>query len=385
MASSIDTLRLYEMNPDDCIDVSEKGRILIATHVPPSSGGGVERFVSVLSEMLTRDGWEVRVASTAKGHPLYSIIRPLAAWAIGRDIKSNLKDNDLTICNNYFSWNLPVANSIVIYHGTEFGRAVSTRKVYSRIRNLIVKTVNSRVDKMVGRGRVVIAVSKSTRDEVEEYYGVQVDHVIKNAVDTSTYIPAQDKRPLREKLALPIDEFLVLFIGANDVRKGSRLLENFIIPSLIDEQHFVMAGRGSKPMPGVTSFGEVPFERMNEVYMACDAFVMPSYYEGCSLSTLEALSCGIPSIVSPTGLGKDLMTNKVLGRYVIPCDEPQRYVECLRELQRSQEEWQRVSDESRKYAVEHHDIERFRSDYLRVIEEVSARPASCRTSTSHDQ
>ena len=373
------------MNSRQSIDAHKKGRIFIATHMPPSTGGGVERFLNILSKTLIEDDWDVRIVSSTKRNPLYSAVRPLAAWAIGREIKKSLARDDLTICNNYFSWNLPRVNSIVIYHGTEMGRALSTKKVYSRIRNLLVATVNSNLDKRVGRGRTAIAVSKSTKDEVKRHYGIQVNHVIPNAVDTSIFRPTDDKSRFRKKLGLPIDEFLVLFIGADDPRKGSELLRRTIIPSLSKEQHFVMAGRASRPPQGVTALGDVPFKEMNEVYMACDAFIMPSYYEGCSFSNLEALSSGIPSVVSPKGLGRDLMSNEILRKFVVPCEHPERYVDCLRKLQNSADEWRRVSEESRRYAVEFHDIRKFREDYLRVIDDVSSRRFASHGNTSLDE
>ena len=124
-------------------------------------------------------------------------------------------------------------------------------------------------------------------------------------------------------------------------------------------------------MPGVTNLGTLPFDSMREVYASCDAFVMPSYYEGCSFSNLEALSCGLPSVVSPIGVGRDLMSNEILRDFVVPCSEPQRYIDCLRKLQSSRDEWLKVSKESREYAVKYHDVSRFKREYLEVINRMS--------------
>lgn len=356
-------------------------RIFIATHAPVSVGGGVERFLGILSALLVEEGYSVEVVSSDIRDILCSKVRPYAAWRVGRDIGQRLQKGDLTICNNYFSWNLPEEASIVIYHGTEIGRALATKSVYSRLRNLAVGFVNSHLDRRVGRNRVVVAVSYSAKEEVERHYGIEVAHVVPNAIDTSTFIPAEDKSEHRSKLGLPTDKFLVLSIGANDPRKGSMILSDFIIPNLNTEQHFVMLGKGLKPRSGVTILGTVPFDSMKSVYMACDAFVMPSYYEGCSFSNLEALACGVPSIVSPTGLGRDLMTNEILGRYVVPCDNPQGYVDCLRRLQTSHTEWMKVSNESRRYAVEHHDLSRLRKQYLEIVDNVVRQS---NTTTMHD-
>ncbi|UCE92292.1 MAG: glycosyltransferase family 4 protein [Methanobacteriota archaeon] len=352
-------------------DARKARRIFVATHAPISTGGGVERFLTTLATTLTEDGFDVRMVFSDIKNPVYSMIRPFAAWATGRKVRRVTERGDLTICNNYFSWNIPTDNSIVIYHGTEAGRALCTRKVYSRLRNLLVGTVNSYLDRRAGMNRYVIAVSNSVKREIERYYGLKVDRVVPNAVDTSAFTPSEDKSDHRRRLGLPIDKFLVCCIGSHDARKGSRLLRKTIIPSLSDEQHFVMIGRESRRGRGITPLGEVPFGMMKIIYNACDAFLMPSYYEGCGLSTLEALSCGVPAVVSPTGVGCDLKSNKILGEYVISCEEPQRYVDALRKLQNSQAEWMRVSLESRRYAVEFHDLSIFRREYLSVINSIS--------------
>jgi len=347
-----------------------RGRVLISTFRPPSQGGGVERFLYTLSKILKDAGYEVRVFSRNEKSWLEQRIRPYAAWRIGMRMRRDHNMGDIVLCNNYFSWNAPREHSVVVFHGTERGRAEATREVFSRLRNTLVRLVNSRLDKRATSGRVRVAVSNSTKGEIESYYKTTVDHVIPNAVDTKVFAPATAKNGFRRELNLPMDEFLVLFVGIGDSRKGADVLIDSVLPRLKGMQRVVVVGKSEDVPEEAIRLGDVPFEEMHKVYMACDALIMPSYYEGCSLVTIEALSCGIPTLVSPTGIGKDLQTVAVLCDYVVPLDQPEKYVELLLRLQNSDVEWRRVSRASRETAVKEYDLEMFRTRYISLIESI---------------
>ena len=51
----------------------------------------------------------------------------------------------------------------------------------------------------------------------------------------------------------------------------------------------------------VTFAGYVPRERIADHYAAADVFVLPSYNEGMSVATLEAMAAGLPLVVTRTG------------------------------------------------------------------------------------
>jgi glycosyltransferase involved in cell wall biosynthesis len=59
--------------------------------------------------------------------------------------------------------------------------------------------------------------------------------------------------------------------------------------------------------------GYVPRERIAECYAASHVFVLPSYNEGMSVATLEALAAGLPVVVTRTGGTADLVEEGVNG------------------------------------------------------------------------
>jgi glycosyltransferase involved in cell wall biosynthesis len=63
----------------------------------------------------------------------------------------------------------------------------------------------------------------------------------------------------------------------------------------------------------VNFIGYVPREEIAARYAAAHVFVLPSYNEGMSVATLEALAAGLPVVVTRTGGTADLVTEGVNG------------------------------------------------------------------------
>jgi glycosyltransferase involved in cell wall biosynthesis len=59
--------------------------------------------------------------------------------------------------------------------------------------------------------------------------------------------------------------------------------------------------------------GYVPRERIAERYAAADVFVLPSYNEGMSVATLEAMAAGLPTLVTRTGGAAELVAEGASG------------------------------------------------------------------------
>ena len=62
-----------------------------------------------------------------------------------------------------------------------------------------------------------------------------------------------------------------------------------------------------------------------------DALVLPSIVEGRALVQQEALSCGLPIIVTPNAGGEDLVEEGITG-HLIPIRSPEKIVEAISAL-----------------------------------------------------
>ena len=62
-----------------------------------------------------------------------------------------------------------------------------------------------------------------------------------------------------------------------------------------------------------------------------DALVLPSIVEGRALVQQEALSCGLPIIVTPNAGGEDLVEEGITG-HLVPIRSPEKIAEAIRAL-----------------------------------------------------
>ncbi|MDZ4719226.1 MAG: glycosyltransferase family 4 protein, partial [Roseiflexaceae bacterium] len=59
--------------------------------------------------------------------------------------------------------------------------------------------------------------------------------------------------------------------------------------------------------------GYIPREQIAERYAQADVFVLPSFNEGMSVATLEAMAAGLPTVVTRTGGTAELVADQVSG------------------------------------------------------------------------
>jgi len=123
-------------------------------------------------------------------------------------------------------------------------------------------------------------------------------------IDTRTMCPAlpSDRSRARAELRVDPSRGLVLFAGRLVEKKGiPLLLETAGLASGID---FVVAGDGplrvlfADAPPNVRLLGSVDAGAMRLLYSAADLVFLPSRGEGLPLVVQEAMSCGLPVVIS---------------------------------------------------------------------------------------
>lgn len=201
---------------------------------------------------------------------------------------------------------------IVHVHATEFDRSGEN---INRIVYDLEKQGMEQAD-------AVIAVSNLTRNIIINRYGINANKVftIYNAVNFSKTNYAQN---LKEKH--PRKKKIITFLGRITFQKGP---EYFIeaarkVLKSNPEVHFVMAGNGdlmnqmidrvAKLNMGTkfTFTGFLTGNDVNEMYSQSDIYVMPSVSEPFGISPLEAMSKGIPVIISEQSGVAEVLKNAI--------------------------------------------------------------------------
>lgn len=143
-------------------------------------------------------------------------------------------------------------------------------------------------------------------------YGRKKFRVIRNAIDTSRFLPnfSESERDLRKGLGIPADSIIVGNIGRFVKQKNHQRLIK-IFKSFHDKYTnsvLLLIGNGPlqdhlKIMVNNLNLGDsVKFlgsiSDVSEYYHLMDVFILPSLYEGLPLVSIEAQCAGVPMIIS---------------------------------------------------------------------------------------
>lgn len=153
-----------------------------------------------------------------------------------------------------------------------------------------------------------IAVSGQTARELQTHHeSVHPVPVIYHGVAADQFRPAADagqKLALREGLGLPVNSWLWLFVG--EASKGLlptlQALRHFphatlLVISRSAETHWLARAAELGVLSQVIWPG--PQASLSPFYQAADVFVYPSQYDAFGMVVAEAMSAGLPVIVSP--------------------------------------------------------------------------------------
>ncbi len=173
--------------------------------------------------------------------------------------------------------------------------------------------------------------------------------VLPYGVDTDLFRPPE--KPRSDGV------FRVIFVGQITQRKGiSYLLEGFRRAAL-PRSELVLVGRpwgtgaAWRQAGGVRHINHVPRRELPRIYASADVFVMPSLVEGCVLTAIEAMACGLPVIVSDNALG-GIVEDGVDG-WVVPIRNTDAIASRLTHLHENPSERWRVGQAARMKALDY--------------------------------
>jgi glycosyltransferase involved in cell wall biosynthesis len=194
-------------------------------------------------------------------------------------------------------------------------------------------------------------------------------------------LPVEEIRTVQKRLGLPESYFL--FVGTFEPRKN--------LPGLLDAYHLLRESLpDAPPLVLVGTRGwlyESIFARVAElglethvcwlenlsaidlpaVYNGATALITPSFYEGFGLPALEAMACGVPTIVSNRGSLPEVVGDTGL---LIDPDRPDDLADAMRRILIDSDLRQRSSEAGRTRAASftwRHTAEIALSVYRRVL------------------
>ncbi|MGH8010772.1 MAG: glycosyltransferase family 4 protein, partial [Candidatus Binatia bacterium] len=308
----------------------DKPRLLMI--VPWLTMGGADKFNLDVLEQLTRQGWEVTVATTltadhswlpafARLTPdifiLQHFLRPVDHPRFLRYLIQSRQVDVVLIANSELAYLLlpylrtqcpGVAFADFCHMEEEYWKngGYPRRAVeYQELLDLNIVSSQYLQEWMVQRG----ADARSIR-------------VCYTNIDPQRWHPDQEQRAIvRQELAVDDTVPVVLYAGRICRQKQPRVFAQTMLRlSGMISSVALVAGDGPE-LEWLRSFvhkhslsdrvrllGAVPNARIRELMMAADVFFLPSEWEGIALSIYEAMACGLPVVGADVGGQRELVT-----------------------------------------------------------------------------
>jgi glycosyltransferase involved in cell wall biosynthesis len=255
---------------------------------------GTARHLRTLLEQLDlRTGLQlVRLAFGGRGR-LTSVARDAVWYPFALPRRARRARLDVLHCATYRGPLRSAVPVVVTVHDLAVFRHPETFNRWSRTYSRAV------VPRVLVAARRVIAVSEFTRRELRELLRVPDEkiRVVPNAVG-----------PEFEPRGPATAGDYVLAVGTLEPRKNLARLVDAVRRTGVELRVVGARGWGGVELSGngVSWLGEVPDERLAELYRGAACVAYPSLYEGFGMPVLEAMACGAPVVTSAGGATEEV-------------------------------------------------------------------------------
>jgi len=156
---------------------------------------------------------------------------------------------------------------------------------------------------------------------VQYYHCPAPIHVIYHGTDTALFSPQVRehwRKQTRAQFGIPENEFVFLYVG--HLRKGARLCIQALAQldrgmllciSATDSEEYKQFAKECGQEHRVIFAGHT--KNIEKAYAAADAFLLPTPYDSFAMVAAEAMSCGLPVVVSREAGASELIENGTNG------------------------------------------------------------------------
>lgn len=242
----------------------------------------------------------------------------------------------------------------------------------------VSKRRNSNLNKLTG----YIAISEIIkRNLINAGVSENKIHAIPNGVDSSIFKPVDpsQKTALRDHFNLR-NKFTVIFVGGLSKRKQPLMLVKGIkkvIDTIGDKFQLILLGpaRDEITLEEINKYiyenslqnSVIHIDHTNnpQTYLQmADVYCLPSISEGMSNALLEAMSTGLPSIVTPISGSQDLIGNNNCGLIINNTDE---LVNAINFYFNNQNIAKQHGENARRIIVNNYDVQEILSKHLDIF------------------
>lgn len=280
-------------------------------------------------------------------------------------------------CDIVFNQTIGPIGASAIKHANKLNRPVVSyvhsiewelaSKGVRRFKQFVSWFVKRRVRRLYNKCSLILVPSKEVEDILAQNGIKTKKKIVQLGVNTLRFVPPANKRIVRKKLFLPVNKIIIGFCGRIGREKDLPTLYSAFKQISANNQNTVLliVGKGvdvpeMKKDKRVILAGAV--NNVVPYLQAMDIYVLPSLTETSSLSTMEAMSCALPVVVTPVGSIKEYVQNNKNG-LVFPIKDVQSLVEKLQLLINSEKLRFKLGSSARKTIIGKY-------EWSRTVEEI---------------
>lgn len=178
----------------------------------------------------------------------------------------------------------------------------------------------------------------------------------------------ETKQEIRNSLNIKDDEFVIVTVAEFIKRKNYETMLKTVaeLKSRGDKVRYLICGRGKDEELIKQQIKDLGIEDcvnllgyrkdVNRIMMASDLFLIASYHEGLTLSVIEAMSFGLPCVVSDVRGNRDLIVEGK-GGFTAETEDNVSFADKIEQILKDKELKQAMAEfnkeESKKYTIEH--------------------------------
>jgi glycosyltransferase involved in cell wall biosynthesis len=273
----------------------------------------------------------------------------------------------LVSAGNFALWNSPVPQILLsrnsLYTSADFRRDARARGDYVLWTDTLMKAWLARQSIM--RADITVAPSHAFAQELVQWIGKNVV-VIHHGFDRDTFAgkPVPLPASVRQRLEEANDALRLLFVSHYNYYRNFETLFR-ALPLLSNRLQgtrvklFLTCRLNSDENPGryraesaaslvselragenVVELGAVPYGSLHHLYRACHLYVSPAYTETFAHPLVEAMSSGLPLVVSDLPVHREICGDAAL---YFPRFSPEHLADCVLQIQQSPQVASRLS------------------------------------------
>ncbi|MBN1544394.1 glycosyltransferase family 4 protein [Candidatus Woesearchaeota archaeon] len=364
--------------------------LLIATDCFLPRWDGVSRFLYEVVPHLAKR-FDVVIAAPRypgkfEGFEDVTVLRfPVARWKVADINPAKVKRSQLIklVKNSDVVWTQSIGpiGALAMYYANKHRKPLVSfvhsvewflfSKSLKRFREFVEFTIRKVIPFLYNKCDMIIVPFEGMIPLLEEQKIDSKKEVVYLGVDVRRFQPAESKILAKERVGLNPNNVVIGYLGRFGREKD--------VPTLYDAFRKLHAERPNTTLLLVGGELKEPFEDMEDVkvvgpvdnavqyYQAMDIYVLPSLTETTSLTTMEAMACGLPVVVTPVGYVEKYVEHKRNG-FVFPARNVDRLYILLRKLAKDLYLRKEVGKAARQAMMEKHTWERTADGIAKILE-----------------